>query len=317
MPGAQSPAKWPGAAVVSVALRRTARWAWLGLLVAAALIAVFAGPKAQPKAQPNPADEAPVLAADEALGAAMRSGDKAVARRLLALQFTLVDADGKIHVRKDFLADLTGVAAAPADDAKARSFGLLAMVTGHRKSAHDADVFFVDIWAKQKGAWRALAIQEVATAAENAPAAVSGALAAPTRPSECKNPCQTIPYRVRSLAEQDIINAFQAIEKAAIAHDADEWGKHIADDFVRYGSGRAPVAKSGRIAMIERQKESNAAVTVGEVESMRLSVYGDGAVMTTTHVVPDNSRPPYRAMRVWVKRNGQWLMVISTQTDIK
>ena len=31
--------------------------------------------------------------------------------------------------------------------------------------------------------------------------------------------------------------------------------------------------------------------------------------MITTHVLPDNSRPPYRAARVWVKRNGQWQMV--------
>ena len=75
------------------------------------------------------------------------------------------------------------------------------------------------------------------------------------KPSECKNPCQTIPYRVRSPAEQDIVNAFQAIEKAAIAHDADEWAKHIADEFVLYGSGRAPIPKSDRIATIKRQKE--------------------------------------------------------------
>ena len=90
-----------------------------------------------------------------------------------------------------------------------------------------------------------------------------------------------------------------------------------ADEFVLYGSGRAPIPKSGRIATIKRQKESNAAVTVGEVQTMRLSVYGDGAAMIASHVVPDNSRPPYRAARVWVKRNGQWQMAISAQTDIK
>jgi hypothetical protein len=50
---------------------------------------------------------------------------------------------------------------------------------------------------------------------------------------------------------------------------------------------------------------------------MRLIVYDDGAAMMVTHAVPDNSRPPYRAARVWVKRNGQWQMAISVQTDIK
>ena len=84
-----------------------------------------------------------------------------------------------------------------------------------------------------------------------------------------------------------------------------------------YGSGRAPIPKSGRIAMINRQKENGAAVRVGEVQAMRLSVYDDGAAMIATHALPDNSRPPYRAARVWVKRNGQWQMAISVQTDIK
>ncbi len=311
--GGKSAAIW---AVMSAALRRALRWGWLGVVVAGVLIAVFAGPKGQPKAQPSAA-EAPVLAADEALGAAMRSGDNAVARRLLSLQFSFIDADGKIHARRDFLANLKGVAAAPASDARVRSFGLLAMVTGHRKSAHDSDVFFLDVWAKQKGAWRVLVMQDVAIAAADTPAVAATAPAVQAKPYECKNPCQAIPYRVRSPAEQDIINAFQAIEKAVITHDADEWGKHVADDFVLYESGRTPVPRSGRIGMIERQKESNAAVTVGEVETMRLSVYGDGAAMIASHVMPDHSSPPYRAVRVWVKRNGQWQMAISAHTDIK
>ena len=59
-----------------------------------------------------------------------------------------------------------------------------------------------------------------------------------------------------------------------------------------------------------------AQVMVGAVESMRLWVYGDGAAMTTMQVMPDNSRPPYRATRVWVRRDGRWQMVISQQTDI-
>jgi len=96
-----------------------------------------------------------------------------------------------------------------------------------------------------------------------------------------------------------------------------EWGKHVADEFVLYRSGRAPIPKAERIAAIERQKKDSAVVTLGEVETMRLSVYGDSAAMIATHVVPDNLRPPYRAARVWVKRNGQWQMAISVQTEIK
>jgi hypothetical protein len=288
----------------------TQRW-WLGLVVAAALIAVLA----ELRAQTAPSEDALVLAADQALGAAMRGDDKSVARKLLSLQFTFVDANGKIHERKDFLADLKAAAAAPPNDPVVKIYGRIGIVTGNRKSADGRDVFFLDIWAKQKRAWRALVSQEVMLAATDTPRPAPANAAA--APYDCKNPCQTIPYRVRSPAEQDIVNSFQAIEKAAVGHDAAEWSKHVADEFTLYGSDRAPITKSGRIAMINRQKENGTAVRVGEVQAMRLSVYDDGAAMIATHALPDNSRPPYQAARVWIKRNGQWQMAISVQTDIK
>jgi Domain of unknown function (DUF4440) len=290
----------------------TQRW-WLGIIVASALIAVLV----ELRAQTAPSENALVLEADQALGAAVRADDKSIARRLLSLQFTFVDANGKIHERKDFLADLKTAVAAPPSDPVVKIYGRIGMVTGHRKSADGRDVFFLDIWAKQKRAWRALVSQEVVLAATDTPRPAPVSTSAAAAPYDCKNPCQMIPYRVRSPAEQDIVSSLQAIERAAVGHDAAEWSKHVADEFVLYGSGRSPIPKSGRIAAINRQKENNTAVTVGEVEAMRLSVYDDGAAMIATHALADNSRPPYQAARVWVKRNGQWQMAISVQTDIK
>src|SRR5580692_6782652 len=287
------------------------RW-MLGMLGAGVLIAVVA----QSRAQTPSGDEALVLATDESLGAALRAGDKNVARKILSLQFTFVDENGKVFERKEFLASLKEVAAAPASDVKTTIHGRIGMVTGHRQSANNTDVFFLDIWAKQKGTWRALVAQDVELAAKDL-AHEATAPAPAASPYTCANPCQTIPYRVRSPAEQDIVNSFQAIEKAAVGHDAAEWGKHVADEFMLYGSGRAPITKSGRIAMINRQKENGTVVRVGEVQAMRLSVYDDGAAMIATHALSDNSRPPYQAARVWIKRNGQWQMAISVQTDIK
>jgi hypothetical protein len=293
------------------AIRRAMPRIWRGALVAAALFSVAA----DGRAQQAPTEAAAVLAADTALGDAMRGGDKFAARRILSLQFTYADENGKIHERKEFLDDIKSVAPAAATDVKVAIYGLVAAVTGNRKSAQGNDVFFLDIWAKQKNAWRALAMQDVVLAKDATPAASQSGAA--TKPYECKNPCETIPYRVRSPAEQDIVNAFQAIEKAAVAHDAGEWGKPIAGEFVLYRSGRAPIPRSSNIATIERQKQNNVAVTVSEIESMRLSVYGDGAAMIATHVDPDNSRPAYRAASVWAKRNGQWQLVISVETEIK
>lgn len=306
-----------GKSAAIAALRPALHWGWLAAIAVVALVAAFVVSRAQPKAQPVAGDDAALLAAEAALGDALHAGDKAATRRLLALQFTFVDADGKTHVRRDFLADLKGLAAASSGDAKVRNYGLLATVTGHRKSAQDNDAFFLDVWAKQKGIWRVLLIQEVVLAAGDTSVTAAAVPHAEPERLECKNPCQTIPYRVRSPAEQEIVTTFQAIEKAVVGHDAGEWAKHVAGEFVRYATGQAPVARSDRIATIEQQKEADAVVNAGEVETMRLAVYGDGAAMIASHIMPDNSRPPYRAARVWVCRNGQWQLAISVQTDIK
>jgi hypothetical protein len=250
----------------------------------------------------------------------MRVGDRSLARRVLSLQFTFTDEGGRLFERREFLADLKNLLAAPPTDRKVTVYGLVAAVTGHRMSAQASSSasssFFLDIWVKQKGAWRALAMQNVVLA-EAMPTPVPPPPGEEARAGECRNPCQTVPYRVRSQAEQEVLNSFLAIEKASIAHDAPDWSKHVADEFVLYRSGYPPIAKPERIAAIEQQKQAARPITVGELQAVRLSVYGDAAAMIVTEMVPNNSRPPYRAARVWVRRNGQWLMAISVQTDIQ
>jgi len=301
------------------AMQWARQWFWPGAVAAAILIVILA----ESRAQQISGEEALISAAQTTLSQALRAGDKSAARKLLSLQFTFVNENGKVFQRKEFLDGLKTVAAGEAaTDVKISVYGLVAMVTGSRKSTPGSPVFFLDIWAKQKGSWRALTMQDVVLGAGDTHAAVTetlpGAEANPdTKPYACKNPCETIPYRVRSPAEQDVINSFQEIEKAAVARNAEAWRKHIADDFVLYRSGHAPAPKSGNISTIEREKKTNAGVAVSEIETMRLSVYGDGAAMIANHVSPDNSRPPFRAASVWAKNNGQWQLVIDVETDIK
>jgi len=289
--------------------RRAVRRFALALLAASLVAAHIARTRAQ-------SAEEFVAAADRALGDALRAGDRTVARKLLSLQFTYTDEAGRAYSRHEFLADLKNLSVAKAGDPKVTMYGLLATVTGERKSAEGNAVFFLDIWVKQKGAWRALARHNVVVADDAAPAA-SPSSRDDGKANECTNPCQTMPYRVRSPAEQDVLNSFLAFEKASIAHDAQEWSKHVTEDFVLYRSGYPPSDKAARIVAIERQKQAGAPGTVGVIQAVRLSVYGDAAAMITTQMVPDNSRPSYRAARVWVKRNGQWLMTVSVQTDIQ
>jgi hypothetical protein len=286
------------------------------LLTAALTGAFFLAIAGEGRSEPAAGDETQVLAADTALGEALRAEDKGAVRRLLTLQFTYADARGRIYERKEFLSDLKAVAASAATGVKVAVYGGVAAVTGERKSAGDSDTFFLDIWAKQKGAWRALTFQDVALNNDQAPAAPegAGASATPKNSSECQNPCETIPYRVRSPAEQDIVTAFQDIEKATVAHDAEAWGKHVGDDFVLYRSGHAPSAKAVDLATIALQKKNDSPVMVSEIETMRLSVYGDGAAMIAIHAPA--SRPPYRAASVWDRRNGDWQLVMAVETEI-
>jgi hypothetical protein len=295
------------------AARLAIRQGWRGVLIAGVLIAVLAEPRAQPA--PAPAgDDALVLSADEMLGAAMRAGDKSVARKALSLQFTFVDENGKVFERKEFLGGLKELAAAAASGVKVKIYGRIAIVTGQRKSAHDTEVFFLDIWAKQKGSWRALEAQDVELAANDA--APKPPAAGATSP-DCKNPCETIPYRVRSPAEQDIVNTFQAIAKAIFARDAGEYAKHTADEFVHYQSGYPPTPRSERIASFTERKKDDIPAIMTSIQAMRLWVYDDSAVMISANGAPDDTMPLFRIARVWVKRNGQWLIAISVQTDVK
>lgn len=295
---------------------RAERGPWSGLLAGAALLflGVLLGTMPAGHTQPV-SEESLVQAADAALADAMRGGDRGAARRLLSLQFTFADQNGRIAERKVFLSDLKGAAPGPASGAKVAVYGLVGMVTGTRKSALGNDVFFLDIWAKQKGAWRALTMQDVALAPGGAPA--GPLVRAEGKAAECKNPCQTIPYRVRSPAEQDVINSFQALAKAEVARDAEEWGRHVAAEFTLFASGRAPTTREARLATIGSQKAAGAEVELAEIESMRLAVYGDGAAMVSMQNAIDGARPAHRAAKVWAKRNGQWQLVINAETDVK
>jgi ketosteroid isomerase-like protein len=299
-------------------MQRVTQRFWRAALAAGLLVAVLVAPRAEPA----PGEDQVVLAVDTALADAMRAGDKSAVRRLLSLEFTYTDENGALHGRKEFVTDLKSVAPAAATGVNVKIYGLVAMVTGNRKSALGSDVFSLDIWVKEKRAWRALAMQDVVVAA-SAPATgpatpeeagLRGELA---KVFDCKNPCETIPYRVRSPAEQDIVNTFQAIAKAAFAHDADGYAKHLAEEFVHYESGVAPAAKSERVAHVEDEKAHNIPAILTAIQSMRLWVYGDGAAMISVNGVPGNSEPLLRIARVWVKRNGQWQMAISVQTDVK
>jgi ketosteroid isomerase-like protein len=254
-----------------------------------------------------------------ALGKAIRGGDKPTVRNLLSPQFVWINQHGTILSRTALLGGLSVAASARADTGvKVRMYGDIALVSGRRKSTGGETLYFTDIWIKGAAGWRALIRHDNILAAADVPDAPHAPQPrlADAKPPDCANPIDFVPYTPKSKAERDIIASFQALEKAVIHNDADEWVKHVAEEFVVTRTRQHTTSKAGRVAVIEKQASVNGETFVAEVEWMNLWVKGDAAVMRADHRMPGNRRPPYLATRIWVKRDGRWLMAMSQQTAI-
>jgi hypothetical protein len=273
------------------------------------------------KTSAKASDKDVVLAAAEKLTAAIRRGNRTAAEKFLAREFAFIDAAGELHSRREVLAQMKVAPDGGAARVKVRTYGRVAVVTGASKSAQARrrnDLFAVDIWVKGNDGWKALIHHNNVLAPPDAPRSHPPAQARPdsAKPPECRNPLEFVPYEPKSQAERDVITAFQTMESAVTHNDAEEWAKHVADEFTVYRTNQQPTTKAARIAFIEAQQQINAETFVAEIEWMKLWVLGDAAVMRADHVMPGNRRPPYRATRVWVKRDARWQMAISQQTTI-
>lgn len=254
-----------------------------------------------------------LAAARAAFHAARGSGDVTALHRLLAADFTAIDLAGEVHA-----ADGAGTLPAAGEGAhvSAADYGSLVLVTERFRRPAEGDLVAVEVWLREGEGFRLLVHHANALADPAAPHAhpVPQPRPADAPPPLCENPCLAVPYTPREQAEADIIRSFQTLERAVTRNDADEWVKHMADEFVVYRTRQNPTTRAMRAQMLREHGAVNAETFVAAVEAMRLWVHGDAAVMRADHVMPGNRRPPYRATRVWVKRDGRWQMALSQQT---
>jgi len=245
--------------------------------------------------------------------AAVAAGDAAAADSLLAPDFTAIDTSGAVRGRDDATTLLVGDAAAAVT---AQDYGALTLVTERYRSADGQEVVTVEAWVKGAAGWQLL-VHHANVLAD--PAAPHSHPTPQARPADaphpvCENPCHGVPYEPKEQAERDIITSFQTLERAVTQNHADEWVKHMADEFVVYRTRQNLTTKAMRAQMLRDHRVINAETFVAAVEAMNLWVVGDAAVMRADHVMPGNRRPPYRATRIWVKRDGRWQMAMSQQT---
>jgi hypothetical protein len=247
-----------------------------------------------------------VLQADRTFVEAVAKGDSSKLNGLLDKDFTWTDAEGKtlsgmdaVHaLPKPALGDEMGV------DVTERTYGDVGAVTASRDKTH-----VLRFWVKRPAGWRLIDYHEVKQLEQPSTSAGSGV-------KECENPCKGVPYQPANDSERAIIASWQALETGVTGHDASAWAPHIAEEFVQVSSNSDhPISKSGRIETLDKQKQSGVGSAPAPLVSAKMFDFGDAVIMTGLH--QPYSGKPIHVSRLWIKRDGQWVMVISYQTTIQ
>jgi len=247
-----------------------------------------------------------VLQADHEFVQAAAKGDAAAVGKVLDADFTWTDADGKTRTRAEVLDSLPSPALGNESGAqvKQQTHSQVGAVMCARDKTH-----VLRLWVHRPAGWRLLVYHEVALGRQ---------ASAPAGPGEkdCENPCKTVPFKPKNESEQAIIASWQALETGVTNHDSAAWSPHIADEFVMLGSSNDhPLSKADRIATLNLQKQTGFGSAPAPLVSAQMFDFGDAIVMTSLHQ-PYTGKPVH-VSRLWIKRNGQWIMAISYQTTMQ
>jgi hypothetical protein len=279
---------------------KTWRTAGPGALCCAFAIVMLAG---QARAA---SEEQAILDADHQFSRAAAKGDKAAAAGMLDAEFTWTDANGMTVPRAEAMRSMPqpGLGDESGATVKQLTFGQVGAVMSSRGKMQ-----VLRIWVKRKEGWRLLVYHEVRLSDE--PPAARG-----TGVSDCENPCKKVPFTPKNESQKAIIESWQALEVGVTTHDAQAWAPHIADEFVMVSSSNDhPFTKSDRIGILNLQKQTGVASAPAPLVSAQMFDFGDTVVMTCLH--QPYSGKAVRVSRVWIKRNGKWIMAISYQTTIQ
>jgi hypothetical protein len=255
-----------------------------------------------------PADDPAVLAADQNFVKAMTTSDAAALGKLLDADFQWISANGKIETRKLVLARMAelivdaGYPRPGTPDVQRHDYGQVETVEANSGKMH-----VLRVWVKRPAGWRALVYQEVQSL--EAPPKTT-----PSASQDCLNPCKSVGYTPKTETERAIITAYEGLETSAMAHNAADWDEHTGEEFIAASSySDRLLDKPTRLGELKRANMAGLAPT--PLVSGRLFVFGDAAVLRSHHVA--NQAKPLEVTRVFVKRDGKWVEVVSYQTAVQ
>ncbi len=252
------------------------------------------------------ADEASVLQADREFVQAAAKGNSAAVAKLLDADFTWTAAVGKTLSRADALSSLPTPALGDETGTHQRrqTRSQVEAIMADRDKIH-----VLRLWVKRAAGWRLLVYHEVVLGRQEA-SSPGPAVA------DCQNPCKTLPYKPKNESEQAIIASWQALETGVTNHDAAAWSPHIAEEFTMLGSTNDhPLTKADRINTLNLQKQTGRGTAPAPLVSAQMFDFGDSVVMTSLHQ-PYTGKPVH-VTRLWIKREGKWILSISYQTTIQ
>jgi hypothetical protein len=173
--------------------------------------------------------------------------------------------------------------------------------------ANNGKMHVLRVWVKQPAGWRALVYQEVQSL--DAPPKTT-----PSASQDCQNPCKSVGYTPKNETERAIITAYEGLETSAMTHNAADWDAHTGEEFVAASSySDRLLDKPTRLGELKRANMAGLAPT--PLVSGKLFVFGDAAVLRSHHVA--NQAKPLEVTRVFVKRDGRWVEVVSYQTAVQ
>jgi hypothetical protein len=257
-------------------------------------------------------DEQALLQVDRA---AFGSGTSSIKQNdnLLDPNFTWTDSSGKTRNRPEIVQDLRSGKGLPMEAGSingggkimigamgARAYGRAGVI-----QTNSGNLYVLRVWVKRSADWQLLVYQAVTIGAPPSTEPETG---------RCENPCATVPFQPQSADENEVIRAYQGVERAVAAHDSAAWAAHIADEFFAVTSNSdRPLDKAARMAGLDNQKV--AGIAPFPLVSARMFAFGEAMVMISRQQ-PEQGLPLH-VTRVWVKRNGTWLEAYSYQTTIQ
>ena len=244
---------------------------------------------------------------DRAFVGVLAKPDKAAVGMALDTQFSWARADGRLLSRAQALAEMPKPALGRETEVEVTrtNYGDVEAIR-----VHSGRTYLLRIWVKRPEGWRLIAYHEVVQAA---PGTAQPATPA-TPPSECDNPCKSVPFQPETEMDGTIIKTWQAHIVSEWNRNVDDWTYAIADEFYSVNSGGSgSTNKATGLAGMRRAKEAGSGPAIpNELIAAQMFDFGPTAVMIAVNKTGNTYA---QATRVWVQRgDNHWQMALSYQT---